>query len=90
MAGSADTEFNGKIALDIRIRAWLDLYMAMPLSRCVQHPAPLWGETSVATWDCVGVLMKMSAVGRITERGVHLLEFRAAALQAAGHAAHQP
>ena len=33
MAGSADTEFNGKIALDIRIRAWLDLYMAMPLSR---------------------------------------------------------
>ena len=76
------SEFQGKIALDIRDSEpdW------GPYQAPVAPPdAPnvlylVWDDTGIATWDCFGGLVEMPAMTRLAERGVRLSQFHTTAL----------
>jgi arylsulfatase A-like enzyme len=76
------TEFNGKIALDIRDSEpdW------GPYAAPTAHEgAPnvlylVWDDIGIATWDCFGGLVEMPTMSRIAERGVRLSQFHTTAL----------
>ncbi|UXA18939.1 arylsulfatase [Mycobacterium sp. SMC-4] len=76
------TEFNGKIALDIRDSEPDWGPYAAPTA---QPDAPnvlylVWDDVGIATWDCFGGLVQMPAMSRIAERGVRLSQFHTTAL----------
>ncbi|ADU01013.1 arylsulfatase [Mycolicibacterium gilvum] len=76
------TEFNGKIALDIRDSEPDWGPFAAPTA---QPEAPnvlylVWDDIGIATWDCFGGLVDMPAMSRIAERGVRLSQFHTTAL----------
>lgn len=82
MAGSPDTGFNGKIALDIRDSEpdWTP-YAAPTAPEGAPNVLYLvWDDTGIATWDCFGGLVEMPAMSRIAERGVRLSQFHTTAL----------
>lgn len=76
------SEFNGKIAVDIRDSEpdWA------PYAAPTAPPgAPnilylVWDDTGIATWDCFGGLVQMPAMRRIAEKGVRLSQFHTTAL----------
>lgn len=79
---SADTLFNGKIALDIRDSEpdW-GPYAAPTAPESAPNVLYLvWDDTGIATWDCFGGLVEMPAMSRIAERGVRLSQFHTTAL----------
>lgn len=76
------TEFNGKIALDIRDSEPDWGPYAAPVA---PEGAPnvlylVWDDVGIATWDCYGGLVEMPAMRRIAERGVRLTQFHTSAL----------
>jgi arylsulfatase len=78
----ATTEFNGKIAVDIRDSEPDWGPFAAPTA---QPDAPnvlylVWDDIGIATWDCFGGLVNMPAMSRIAERGVRLSQFHTTAL----------
>lgn len=82
MAGSPESGFNGKIALDIRDSEPDWTPFAAPTA---PEGAPnvlylVWDDTGIATWDCFGGLVEMPAMSRIAERGVRLSQFHTTAL----------
>ncbi|MUM16052.1 arylsulfatase [Mycobacterium sp. CBMA271] len=82
MTGSPESDFNGKIALDIRDSEPDWTPYAAPTA---PEGAPnilylVWDDTGIATWDCFGGLVEMPAMGRIAERGVRLSQFHTTAL----------
>lgn len=82
MAGSPESGFNGKIALDIRDSEPDWTPYAAPIA---PEGAPnvlylVWDDTGIATWDCFGGLVEMPAMSRIAERGVRLSQFHTTAL----------
>ncbi|MBV0917019.1 arylsulfatase [Mycobacteroides chelonae] len=82
MAGSPDSGFNGKIALDIRDSEpdWTP-YAAPTAPEGAPNVLYLvWDDTGIATWDCFGGLVQMPAMSRIAERGVRLSQFHTTAL----------
>ncbi|WP_078290918.1 arylsulfatase [Mycobacterium sp. D16R24] len=82
MAGSPDSGFNGKIALDIRDSEpdWTP-YAAPAAPEGAPNVLYLvWDDTGIATWDCFGGLVEMPAMSRIAERGVRLSQFHTTAL----------
>ncbi|MGH3726612.1 MAG: arylsulfatase [Mycobacterium sp.] len=82
MAGSSDSVFNGKIALDIRDSEpdWTP-YAAPTAPEGAPNVLYLvWDDTGIATWDCFGGLVEMPAMSRIAERGVKLSQFHTTAL----------
>lgn len=82
MAGSPDSGFNGKIALDIRDSEpdWTP-YAAPTAPEGAPNVLYLvWDDTGIATWDCFGGLVEMPAMSRIAERGVRLSQFHTTAL----------
>ncbi|MFA4083710.1 arylsulfatase [Mycobacteroides salmoniphilum] len=82
MAGSPDSGFNGKIALDIRDSEpdWTP-YAAPTAPEGAPNVLYLvWDDTGIATWDCFGGLVVMPAMSRIAERGVRLSQFHTTAL----------
>lgn len=82
MAGSPDTGFNGKIALDIRDSEpdWTP-YAAPTAPEGAPNVLYLvWDDTGIATWDCFGGLVEMPAMSRIAQRGVRLSQFHTTAL----------
>jgi arylsulfatase A-like enzyme len=82
MAGSPESGFNGKIALDIRDSEpdWTP-YAAPTAPEGAPNVLYLvWDDTGIATWDCFGGLVQMPAMGRIAERGVRLSQFHTTAL----------
>jgi arylsulfatase len=76
------SEFNGKIAVDIRDSEpdWA------PYAAPTAPPgAPnilylVWDDTGIATWDCFGGLVQMPAMRRIADKGVRLSQFHTTAL----------
>ncbi|WP_423488735.1 arylsulfatase [Mycobacteroides sp. PCS013] len=82
MAGSPESGFNGKIALDIRDSEpdWTP-YAAPTAPEGAPNVLYLvWDDTGIATWDCFGGLVEMPAMSRIAERGVRLSQFHTTAL----------
>ncbi|MGV0583728.1 arylsulfatase [Mycobacteroides chelonae] len=82
MAGSPESGFNGKIALDIRDSEpdWTP-YAAPTAPEGAPNVLYLvWDDTGIATWDCFGGLVQMPAMSRIAERGVRLSQFHTTAL----------
>ena len=76
------TEFNGKIALDIRDSEpdW-GPYAAPTAPEGAPNVLYLvWDDTGIATWDCFGGLVEMPTMSRIAERGVRLSQFHTTAL----------
>ena len=76
------TEFNGKIALDIRDSEpdW-GPYAAPTAPEGSPNVLYLvWDDTGIATWDCFGGLVEMPTMSRIAERGVRLSQFHTTAL----------
>jgi len=76
------TEFNGKIALDIRDSEpdW-GPYAAPTAPEGAPNVLYLvWDDTGIATWDCFGGLVDMPTMSRIADRGVRLSQFHTTAL----------
>ena len=76
------TEFDGKIALDIRDSEpdW-GPYAAPTAPEGAPNVLYLvWDDTGIATWDCFGGLVEMPTMSRIAERGVRLSQFHTTAL----------
>ena len=76
------TEFNGKIALDIRDSEpdW-GPYAAPTAPEGAPNILYLvWDDTGIATWDCFGGLVDMPTMSRIADRGVRLSQFHTTAL----------
>lgn len=82
MAGSPDSGFNGKIALDIRDSEpdWTPYAAPTAPDGAPNVLYLVWDDTGIATWDCFGGLVQMPAMSRIAERGVRLSQFHTTAL----------
>ena len=76
------TEFNGKIALDIRDSTpdWSPYAAPVAPTESPNVLYLVWDDTGIATWDCFGGLVEMPNMGRIAERGVRLSQFHTTAL----------
>ncbi|GLE56575.1 arylsulfatase AtsA [Mycobacteroides chelonae] len=82
MAGSPESGFNGKIALDIRDSEpdWTPYAAPTAPDGAPNVLYLVWDDTGIATWDCFGGLVQMPAMSRIAERGVRLSQFHTTAL----------
>jgi arylsulfatase len=76
------TEFNGKIALDIRDSEpdWGPYAAPKAPDNAPNVLYLVWDDIGIATWDCFGGLVSMPAMTRIAERGVRLSQFHTTAL----------
>ena len=76
------SEFNGKIALDIRDSEpdWGPFAAPTAPDGAPNVLYIVWDDTGIATWDCFGGLVEMPTMSRIAERGVRLSQFHTTAL----------
>lgn len=76
------TEFQGKIALDIRDSEpdWGPYAAPTAPAGSPNVLYLVWDDTGIATWDCFGGLVDMPAMRRIADRGVRLTQFHTTAL----------
>ncbi|MED5812737.1 arylsulfatase [Mycolicibacterium sp. 050232] len=82
MATGFNSQFNGRIELDIRDSEpdWGPYAAPTAAENAPNVLYLVWDDTGIATWDCFGGLVEMPAMSRIAERGVRLSQFHTTAL----------
>lgn len=76
------SEFNGKIALDVRDSEpdWSPYAEPAAPAGAPNVLYLVWDDVGIATWDCFGGLVEMPNMTRIADAGVRLTQFHTTAL----------